>query len=209
MAYLSLKNVSKIIKHQPVLHEINLDVEKGEIVALAGENGSGKTMLCRAVLAFIKTSGTITLDGKKVVFNEQLPVSAGTIIETPNFIPNYTALDNLKYLAAIRHQIGEAEIIEAMQVFGLDKKKDQKVRDFSLGMRQKLAIVQAFMEKPDLLVLDEPTNALDAKAVGTFINLIKQLQKAGITTLFTTHDPQLLNQLPDRCYHLVDGGLEA
>ncbi len=209
MAYLSLKNVSKIIKHQPVLHEINLDVEKGEIVALAGENGSGKTMLCRAVLAFIKTSGTITLDGKKVVFNEQLPVSAGTIIETPNFIPNYTALDNLKYLAAIRHQIGEAEIIEAMQVFGLDKKKDQKVRDFSLGMRQKLAIVQAFMEKPDLLVLDEPTNALDAKAVGTFINLIKQLQKAGITTLFTTHDPQLLSQLPDRCYHLVDGGLEA
>lgn len=209
MSYLTLNHVSKTIKGQPVLNDINLSVEKGEVVAFTGDNGSGKTMLLRAILGFVKSSGEISLAGQPVRFNEQLPVNCGAIIETPNFIPHLTTLENLKYLAAINNTISEAEIIESMKIFALEQKKDSKVKSFSLGMRQKLAIIQAVMEKPDLLLLDEPTNGLDAKAIQRFISLIKEMQKQGTTTLLVSHDPLLLQNLPQKIYHLTDGQLDS
>lgn len=205
MAYISLKNVSKKIKNNIVLNHVNLEINKGTISGFIGANGSGKTMLFRAILGFIKTDGKILIDQKSVSLNQTLPVNTGTIIETPGFINNYSAIDNLKYLAAIKKIVNEEEIIAAMKVFDLDKKKDLKVKQFSLGMRQKLAIVQAFMENQDLLVLDEPTNGLDKEAVEIFCKKMKELAQKGKTILIASHDRETIYDLADNLYQVSNG----
>ncbi len=209
MSYLKLEAVSKEIKHEPVLKNISLEIAKGTISGFVGENGSGKTMLFRAILGFIKINhGTITIAENPVGLNSEIPVNIGTIIETPGFINAYTALNNLKYLAAIKNLVTESQIIETMKVFDLDKLKDTRVKKFSLGMRQKLAIIQAFMENQDLLVLDEPTNGLDTKAVQIFEKKMLQLREAGKTILIASHDQQVIRDIADNIYQLDNGSLK-
>lgn len=206
MSYLELTNVTKKINDETLLNNINLKIDQGKIIGFVGTNGSGKTMLFRAILGLIKiSSGQVILKGQKVGLNTERQVNVGAIIETPGFIKSYTALKNLQYLAAIKNTVGEEEIIAAMKVFDLDKVKDKKVKKFSLGMRQKLAIVQAFMEKQELLVLDEPTNGLDKESVQIFENLMNQLRAQGVTVLLASHDDQVIKAVADE-YYQIDGG---
>lgn len=206
MGYLELTNVTKKINDETVLNDINLKIDQGKIIGFVGTNGSGKTMLFRAILGLIKiSSGQVILKGQEVGLNTERQVNVGAIIETPGFIKSYTALKNLQYLASIKNIVGNDEIIAAMKVFDLEKVKDKKVKKFSLGMRQKLAIVQAFMEKQELLVLDEPTNGLDKESVQIFENLMKQLRARGVTVLLASHDDRVIKSVADE-YYQIDGG---
>ncbi|MCX8721658.1 MULTISPECIES: ATP-binding cassette domain-containing protein [unclassified Lactobacillus] len=206
MSYLELTNVTKKINDETVLNDINLKIDQGKIIGFVGTNGSGKTMLFRAILGLIKiSSGQVILKGQEVGLNTERQVNVGAIIETPGFIKSYTALKNLQYLASIKNIVGKDEIIAAMKVFDLEKVKDKKVKKFSLGMRQKLAIVQAFMERQELLVLDEPTNGLDKESVQIFENLMKQLRARGVTVLLASHDDRVIKSVADE-YYQIDGG---
>lgn len=206
MSYLELTNVTKKINDETVLNDINLKIDQGKIIGFVGTNGSGKTMLFRAILGLIKiSSGQVILKGQEVGLNTERQVNVGAIIETPGFIKSYTALKNLQYLASIKNIVGKDEIIAAMKVFDLEKVKDKKVKKFSLGMRQKLAIVQAFMEKQELLVLDEPTNGLDKESVQIFENLMKQLRARGVTVLLASHDDRVIKSVANE-YYQIDGG---
>lgn len=206
MSYLELTNVTKKINDETVLNDINLKIDQGKIIGFVGTNGSGKTMLFRAILGLIKiSSGQVILKDQEVGLNTERQVNVGAIIETPGFIKSYTALKNLQYLASIKNIVGKDEIIAAMKVFDLEKVKDKKVKKFSLGMRQKLAIVQAFMEKQELLVLDEPTNGLDKESVQIFENLMKQLRARGVTVLLASHDDRVIKSVADE-YYQIDGG---
>ncbi|WEV51784.1 ATP-binding cassette domain-containing protein [Lactobacillus sp. ESL0731] len=206
MSFLKVQNATKKIKDETILDDINLTIDRGTISGFIGTNGSGKTMLFRAILGFIKlSSGSIIVDEQPVGLNEERKVNVGAIIETPNFINSYSALQNLQYLAAIKNLIGEKEIITAMSVFGLNKYKDKKVKKFSLGMRQKLAIVQAFMEDQELLVLDEPTNGLDASSIKIFEQLMERLRSQGKTILIASHDDRVVKTIADNVYQMDMG----
>ncbi|MBA1393848.1 ATP-binding cassette domain-containing protein [Lactobacillus sp. XV13L] len=206
MSFLELSNVTKTIKNETVLQDVNFAVERGSITGFIGTNGSGKTMLFRTILGLVKVNaGTITLKGQRVGLNSPRVANVGAIIETPGFISSYSALKNLQYLAAIKNLVGTTEILAAMRVFGLDEVKDKRVKKFSLGMRQKLAIVQAFMEKQELLVLDEPTNGLDKESIAVFEKLMLRLRQEGRTILLASHDDRVIRSIADDFYEL-DGG---
>ena len=158
---IKLKKVSKKILNNLVLNDINLNIEKGKIYLLLGLNGSGKTMLLRTICGLIKpTSGEIIRDKN---------IKYGVIIENPGFLYDETGYFNLKYLANINKTIDNDTIIKFMKKFDLYRYKDIRVKKYSLGMRQKLAIIQAIMEKPNCILLDEPFNALDDASVNLLI----------------------------------------
>lgn len=174
-----VKNVSKIIKHQTVLSDIDLTLMEGEVVLLQGHNGCGKTMLLRLIAGFITpTTGEIT-------GNESYRY--GVIIENPNFFLNQTAYYNLKYLADIKKEITDTDIDTCLKKFNLYKVKDKKVSTFSLGMKQRLALCQAFMENPDVLLLDEPFNAIDTDNLNVVLKLIEEFKNKGKIIVVASH----------------------
>ena len=173
MAYIVLKKVSKKIKNNYVLSNINLSLEKGKIYGLAGQNGSGKTMLLRAIAGLMKTDGEVLINGKKVGSSEQKE-TIGIIIENIGLFNDLNAKENLMLLNSFDDKkISEEDICTAIKSVGLDYESKLPYKKFSLGMKQKLCIAQAIMSHPDILLLDEPTNALDEKSVDDFRNLIK------------------------------------
>ena len=168
--YVDLDHVSKTIKGKAVLRDVSVGFERGRIYGVVGPNGSGKTMLLRAICGFIRLdAGTVTINGKAVEFNRKLPDSVGVIIENPGFVLQETGMQNLKYLAGINRDFDPEETERLLRLFDLLEHADSTVKSYSLGMRQKLAIVQALMEHQHLIVLDEPTNGLDQESVAMFL----------------------------------------
>ena len=141
------------------LREVNATFDAGRIHGIVGRNGSGKTVLLKCICGLLDAySGQITINGVDRRNRKALGASMGIIIEAPGFVAGYSGLTNLKFLADIRHQAGRKEIVQAMEMVGLDPKCKKHVEKYSLGMRQRLGIAQAIMENPDMLVLDEPMN---------------------------------------------------
>lgn len=176
-----LVNVNKIIKKVCVLKDINLKIEKGKIYGLIGENGSGKTMLLRTICDLVKPTSGKVLKPSNITF--------GVMIETPGFMYEYTGKFNLEYLASINNRISKERIDKCLKIVGLDAVKDKKVKQYSLGMQQKLGIAQAIMEFPDILLLDEPFNALDIESYKNILNLLNNINKEyGTTIIIATHD---------------------
>ena len=173
MNTIEIKNLNKKIKGAEVLKDINLHLEGGKVYGLKGKNGSGKTMLMRAVCGLIlPTGGSIAINGEQLGKQISFPRSVGILIENPSFIPGYTGLKNLSVLAAIQKRVGEDEIRETLEKIGLDPDDKRTYRKYSLGMKQRLGIAAAVMENPDIVILDEPINALDesgAKQVRTIL----------------------------------------
>lgn len=181
-------------------------LDRGEVVGLVGHNGSGKTMLLRTIIGSLKLDqGEVYLEDQAVVFNQPLPVDVGVIIENPEFIPHFTGLENLKYLADINRHYHEERVLELLRSIDLYQHKDEKVKNYSLGMRQKLAIVQALMEDQDLILLDEPTNGLDKDAVQVFIEITRQIKANNKGLLIASHDQQMIDQLADHIYEISNG----
>ena len=172
--------------------------------------GQVKTMLLRAICGFIRPdNGTVSIDGKPVEFNKKLPESVGVIIENPGFIPSQSAMENLRYLADINHAFDQDEIMRLLDLFGLRNHAQEQVRSYSLGMRQKLAIVQALMEHQPLILLDEPTNGLDEHSVSVFLEEMKRQRDMGRTVLIASHHSDELSQIADHLYLMSDGVLSS
>jgi len=201
-----LNNVRKTIKGREILNDVTFTINKGSIVGFVGHNGSGKSMLFRIIAGLVKpTSGEVSLFGETLHCTISFPRSAGVILEKPGFLEQYSGFDNLKFLADIQGKIGADQIKTSMRQLGLDPEDRRKVKTYSLGMKQKLAIAQAIMEKPDLILLDEPMNGLDEDSVHNVYQLIRQEKARGATILLTSHHKADIEALCDEVYKVSAG----
>lgn len=195
---IKVENIEKQIKGNEVLKNVSFEFESGKVYGIYGRNGSGKTMLMRSILGLINLdSGKIMIDEDEIGKDIDFPQSVGAMIENPGFFPYSTGYENLKLLAEIKNIIGEQEIREMINKVGLDDKDKRTVSKYSLGMRQRLAIAQAVMEKPKLLVLDEPTNALDEEGVEMFRKIIKEEVKRDVLIIISSHNKEDIDILSD------------
>ncbi len=205
---IDVKNVSKSFGKEIVLSDINMELKKGHIYGIVGKNGSGKSVLFKLIAGYLKpTTGSISVMGKRVGKEVDFPESMGLIIETPGFLSQYTGFQNLEYLANIRHLIDTEDIKDAIKLVGLDPSSKKKVGKYSLGMKQRLAIAQAIMEKPEVILLDEPMNGLDKRGVGQIKNLLLELKREGKLILMTSHYAEDV-QVCDEIYELDNGCLK-
>jgi len=205
---IEIKDVSLIIDKREILKRINLVLEKNQIYGLVGKNGSGKTMLMKCICGFVRqTAGEIRVDGKRIGTDIDFPEHTGIIIESPGFIPYYTGFQNLRFLAGINHRIQDADIRDALLQCGLDPDLKLAVRKYSLGMRQRLGIAQAIMERPRLLILDEPTNGLDHQGVEEIRKLVLHLRETGTTILMASHNAKDIQILCNSVWEMANGEL--
>lgn len=201
-----VEDVCLQIKKKTILSHVTAQFPQGQIHGLIGRNGSGKTILMKCICGFIRpTQGTIWVDGKQVKHSGGFPPDMGLLIETPGFIPYYSGVHNLKLLASINRKITSAQVKEAMVTVGLDPNHDKPVRQYSLGMRQRLGIAQAIMEQPRLLILDEPMNGLDKQGVAEMRALLLSLGQAGVTILLSSHNSEDIQTLCSSVWEMDRG----
>lgn len=207
MPYIEIKNVSKIINGNEVLKNINIQLEEGKIYGLVGKNGSGKTMLIRALSGLISLSDGEIIVGNKKVLNGKYPDSLGIVIENIVLLDYMSAFANLKLLNDIsKNKITDKEIEEWLNIFDLRSNDKRTLKKYSLGMKQKVSLIQAFMNKPKLIILDEPTNALDEGSVGKLLELIKKTNSESKTTfIVASHDKDVINDICDEIIEMRDG----
>lgn len=201
-----LEDYCKSFKSAEVLKNINLTLESGKVIGLKGKNGSCKTMLMRAISGLIlPTSGKVYINDKELGRQISFPPSIGILIENPSFISNYTGFKNLKILASIQNRISDDEIRDAIRKVGLDPDDKRTFKKYSLGMKQRLGIAAAIMERPDIVILDEPINALDEAGAGLIKGLLDELKANGSLIIIACHDTEELNYLSDEIYEIYDG----
>lgn len=201
----SIKNLCKKINGEVILDKVSLDVEAGQIYGIIGRNGSGKSMLFKSICGLITaTSGTISVFSKEIK-NGEIPENLGALIENPGFLNRYTGFKNLKYLASIRNLIKDEDIYKALSLVGLDPQSTKTVKKYSLGMKQRLGIAQAIMEKPQLLILDEPMNGLDNEGVKAIRDLLLHLKNCGVSILIASHNSEDIKALCDKVYKMDKG----
>ena len=203
---IEVKNVSLSIKENKILNNINVSFERGKIHGLIGRNGSGKTVLLKCIMGFLKLDdGKVIVDDKVVGLDVDVINNAGIIIENPGFLPGYTGYQNLKFLAKLTRKIGKKEIMDAMTKVGLEPLSKKHVGKYSLGMRQRLGIAQAIMEDPDILILDEPMNGLDNQGVEDIRKLLLALKEQGKTILIASHNREDIDVLCDHVWEMDKG----
>ena len=202
-----ISNLTKDIKGTKVLNNVSLSLESGKAYGIVGRNGSGKSMLFKAICGLINaTEGEIKVFDKPIK-NGNFPDSTGIIIENPGFLPQYSAFKNLKILASINNTISDEKINETIALVGLDPNNKKPVRKYSLGMKQRLGIAQALMEEPKLLVLDEPMNGLDSEGVKQIRELLLELKSKSVTILLASHNSEDINEICDYVYNMENGVL--
>ncbi|MGN8764223.1 MULTISPECIES: ABC transporter ATP-binding protein [Hornefia] len=203
---LELVHVTKRLKKKTVLDDISYTFESGVVYGLFGVNGSGKTMLLRMLSGLIRpTEGKVIYEGK--ILHEEIPMlpDVGVVIENMELLPYYTAYENLIRLSKIKNVASQDDIRLALERVGLDPESELKVRKFSLGMKQRLNIAQAFFEKQKIILLDEPTNAVDHKGVQQIYDVIQQEKKRGALIVIATHHDNDLRNMCDEVL-LMDSG---
>lgn len=201
-----IKNYCKSIKSRPILNNVSYNFEYGKIYGLYGHNGSGKTMLLRVIAGLlVPDSGSVVIDGKVLHKDMSFPPSIGIVIENMNLLPQYNAFDNLKILGKIKKTATDEDIKTALERVGL--KSDLKVKKFSLGMKQRLNIAQAVFEKQKIILLDEPTNALDNDGVQLIYKLLKEEKERGALVVITTHHKEDLEEVCDVVLKMTEGEL--
>lgn len=201
-----IKNYCKSIKSRPILNNVSYNFEYGKIYGIYGHNGSGKTMLLRAIAGLlVPDSGSVVIDGKVLHKDMSFPPSIGIVIENMNLLPQYNAFDNLKILGKIKKTATDEDIKTALERVGLNS--DLKVKKFSLGMKQRLNIAQAVFEKQKIILLDEPTNALDNDGVQLIYKLLKEEKERGALVVITTHHKEDLEEVCDVVLKMTEGEL--
>ncbi|WP_436857808.1 ATP-binding cassette domain-containing protein [Mammaliicoccus sciuri] len=205
---IKLVNVSKEHQRNLLLNNINLEIERGKVYGFKGRNGSGKTMLLRAILGLIKVEGQVIINNKTLKFGEKYPLKVGVFIEKPSIITEFTALKNLKLIAALKGITDINVMTKYLVELGLDYKDKRKVRKYSLGMKQKVGIAQTLMGEPELIVLDEPTNALDRKSIEKLVQILERLKQQGCTILIASHQFEDIESIVDEVVHIEAGALE-
>ena len=205
-ALIQVKNVSKSYKKQTVVKNVSFDIEKGKSYGIKGYNGSGKSVLLKLIAGYaFPDSGEIVIDGKILKKDIDFIQNAGVVINAPEFIGGMSAFKNLKYLAEIKRQIGDKEILEILEKFQLSAAKNKRVSAFSQGLKQRLRLAQALMESPDILLLDEPMNALDKEGVKLVKSILKEHVAQGKTLIFTSHSNEDFSDLADVCFEIDSG----
>ena len=205
---IEITDLVKDIKGKRIIDHVTLHLESGKITGLKGVNGSGKTMLMRLVCGLITpTSGSIVINGKRLGKDITFPESVGILIENPAFLDAYSGFENLKLLASIKHRIGPEEIRQTIARVGLDPDDKKKYRKYSLGMKQRLGIAAAVMEEQDIIILDEPTNALDSDGVAMLKEILHDQRERGALVLISCHDLPTLQELSDEIYLMESGAL--
>lgn len=204
---IEIKQASKKIDNKLILDNISLTFEAGKIHGIVGRNGAGKTMLMKSICGLMRlTSGSIRVG--KTNLNEKtedIPEGIGIIIESPGFLPQFSGWKNLKFLAGIKNKVSDEEILHSLEIVGLTHAKDLKVSGYSMGMRQRLGLAQAFMEQQKILILDEPMNGLDNQGVQDMRTLLLELKKSGRTILLASHTQEDIRILCDTVVELDHG----
>ena len=205
---IAVKDLSKRYGKTLVLDSISACFESGRIHGLIGRNGSGKTVLLKCLCGLTRyDSGEISFRGQPVQPFARPPKGIGVIIETPGFSPQYSGLRNLRYLASLQGIIGKTEARQAMEKVGLDPDSRKRVGKYSLGMRQRLGIAQAFMENQDILLLDEPMNGLDKEGLADMRSLFLKLREEGRTIILASHSSEDIGILCDTVHEMEHGRL--
>ena len=203
---IQLQNVTKRIKENTVLDNVSDTFKSGFVYGLYGQNGSGKTMLLRAISGLINLdSGSIFIDGEKLHDKIEFPPETGIVIENMELLPECSAKRNLQMLAKIKNIADEKDIIFSLERVGLDPDSDKKVKKFSLGMKQRLNIAQAIFENQKIILLDEPTNALDEDAVQLIYKIIREEKSRGATIIVATHHKEDLKEVCDVILKIAEG----
>lgn len=206
---LSIKDLEKYYEDSPVLKSINININEGEIYGLLGRNGAGKTTIMKIILGLTKpTKGEVILLGSDTSTDKGKEVlkNVGCIIESPGFYSNLTATENLMIFAKLRGD-SENSVKEALKLVNLPYNDKKLFGKYSLGMKQRLAIANAIMHKPKVLILDEPINGLDPIGIAEVRDLIKSLKENGTTILISSHILPELENLADRIGIINDGNL--
>lgn len=207
MITIKLENVSKRIRKTTVINDISLTLKSGSVTGFRGVNGSGKTMLMRLIAGLIlPTSGVIKINEKQLGREITFPESIGILLENPAFLDAYSGYQNLKMLASIRNEVGEERIWEVLDEVGLGPTSGkEKYKRYSLGMKQRLGVAGAILERPDIVILDEPTNSLDTDGVDLIRQIIVKEKARGAIVILACHDTDILDELADEIYYLENG----
>ena len=203
-----VENASKSFRGHTVLKKVSLTCEVGNIYGIIGYNGSGKTVLFKSICGLYRLDeGEIWIGDKKMKRDIDMLTEAGIIIEEPSFLRNYSGYKNLDFLYRIRNKKNRQHLYEVMRKVGLDPLYKKRVCNYSLGMRQRLAIAQAIMEEQPILILDEPMNGLDKRGVSEMRDFFKELKNQGKTILMASHNKEDIDVLCDRVYEMDAGVL--
>jgi len=209
MKLIEIINVSKSFKGVKLLDKVSATIEKGNIYGITGPNGSGKSVLFKLICGFIKPDeGEVRINPKYRSKNADFPSNFGIIIDRPGYLAGHTGFENLKRWADIQRKIGEKEIRDTMHLVGLDPGARQKMKSYSLGMKQKIALAQAIMEDQEVLILDEPFNALDIESVDNIRELLLKFKRDGKTIVLTSHNKEDIDLLCDQVFQINNHKLE-
>lgn len=206
MVRIEINNVTKRIHKNLVLQDVTAVMHEGRIYGLQGVNGSGKTMLMRTIIGLIRPSeGNVSINGKIIGKDIEFPESIGFLLENPAFLGRYSGFDNLNMLAGIRKTATAEQVRDTIRLVGLDPGDKKKYRKYSLGMKQRLGIAAAIMEEPDIVILDEPTNALDESGIYLVKNILLRQKERGALVIISCHDIGILRELSDEIFKLDTG----
>ncbi len=201
-----MKDVSKKIRGRWVLQHVDVILESGKIYGLRGYNGSGKTMLLRAICGLIQpTEGEIYIDDKKLGKDMDYPESVGIMIENPAFLGEFSGLKNLQMISELKNEAKERDVVEVLKKVGLEDAVDIKYKKYSLGMKQRLGIAAAIMEKPKILLLDEPTNALDPDGIRMVSEVITAMKDENRIIVIASHEASFLEEVADDVFEIQNG----
>ena len=201
-----VEHYCKTIKKVTILDDVTITFESGKVYGLKGKNGSGKTMLMRAISGLIlPTSGAVYINDQQLGKEISFPPSIGMLLENPAFVNNYTGFKNLKVLASIQNRINDDKIRKAIEKVGLDPDDKRTFKKYSLGMKQRLGIAAAIMEEPDIVILDEPINALDEAGAMLIRDILSELKQKGSLIIIDCHDTEELEFLSDEIYEIYEG----
>ena len=203
---IEVSHVNKNFKNNKVLKDVTLRCESGRIYGLVGHNGSGKKVLFKTICGFLSCDeGTVSVNGKVMGKDKDMLTEAGIIIEDPGFLRNWSAYHNLEFLYTIRNRPDKSYLHSVLNTVGLDPKLKRPVGKFSLGMRQRLALAQAIMEDPPILILDEAMNGLDKNGVAEIRELLLKMKNENRLIILASHNREDIEILCDEVYEMEDG----
>lgn len=204
-----IKGLCKEFKEQLILKDVNIIFESGKIYGVIGRNGTGKSLFLKMICGLVSpTQGDIIVNDRKLKKGDYA-TDTGVLLDCTGFMPEYTGKENLYSLAKICNKVGEKEIEDIMRKVGLQDAMNKQYRKYSLGMKQKLAIAQAFMETPSLILMDEPMNALDEESVESIRNMILDYVKEyNATVIITSHHREDIDFLCDEVYEIKKNTLQ-
>ena len=203
---IKIKDLSKKFNNDVVFSNLNIEFESGKIYGIVGRNGSGKSVLLKMIAGlYLEDSGEILFNNINYNKEKKFPENVGIVIESPAFISDLTGFDNLKLLANLQKKVNDEEILNTMRIVNLEQDKDKKYGKYSLGMKQKLSLAQAFMENPNIILLDEPFNGIDRQSVVKIKDYLKKMRNNDKLIIITTHISDDIENFADKVLYLEDG----